>query len=1092
MSLIQGADGKYRSWIKIVAGLTLSFFIATFLPNYAYAQVSMLPQAIPSDMALKEVMINPEKLKVPTSFGKIVDTHCGKGDKLLIYIQDLHTNYEVQTNIYSILENLTETYDLKIVATEGTQGEIDTSLLSTFPLKKVKKEVVEFFMRKGEITGPECLSIMGQKPPILYGVEKKELYLKNLGLYKSSLDSRKKLRESLISLDKIIKVLQQQIYSPEILGLVEKVSLYQKNEISVVDFVGYLQERAKDTKINIEKRFKNLAILIKLIHLRQKLNSGKSLQIETMAIVSRLYAVMNVTEIRGLTRRSQESKDLESYYLYLENLAKKYKVDLKYYFPYLASYFEYMELSRGLNSVKLVEEQIKLVDELINFWCRNKEEREIIHLSKVIETMKKFIDIKMTGWDIEYYLKNKKFFDRDRIINFLKKEIKKYRKEPSSDTPPDALPMILGRYDLNKLNDIPDFKEVLTTSEEYYATAVGRNKFLLENSLKKMEAEENSVIALVTGGFHTPGITKLAKEKGLSYVVVSPNVTQAVDSKRYFALLEGKETPYKDLLLEQSELLLALASKFIGKEFTRKIAFLITNSLIKMYKNKDWSMEDIKTEIENVFNRTNVENVENSKFQFQWVEELTQKDTTREVYSFKVFENDTIKNEGIKSILASRIIIEGEKRWETNFIDSKEAEGNLSEIKMEKIRIQNSLRGQLGLWISGSINFLKRGMQMQYFMHLAGRVQERVKQQIIAQGTLVNLVKNTSALLFSASADVVLVKEEMIAEVPGVEEKVGEVKVVEAEVPDVEVAEVPDVKVVEVPEVAEKVDEVVEVVPLIIPVMTTRELGNVSSLYQVKDLYQQPLQDFHVPPSTISEQEMRVEAEQGKILIQQGKFNILKRISQARGMRLEGYIEEYAVGKIKGRQNMAKILSGVIINLFQSLENKLSSSKKEYWDILEKISQGEMDFNSEEFWNFMAGNDNSAEIWKLMRSEIAKAYGAEIWAKEKNISIEQAEQEILKEVLSPMVDGLTEEIKADLRQTGGEFTDSILYKAQLNLDFAYMIDNAAFAKGLYEVQDLAAAYMAKDGGSFVEVRTGGGKTLIGMLPAYLIALKGET
>ncbi len=117
MSLIQGADGKYRSWIKIVAGITLSFFISTFLPNYAYAQVSILSNGMPAEMALKEVMINPEKLKLPTSFGKIVDSHIGDGDKLLVYIQDLHANYEVQSNIYGILENLTKTYDLKVVGT---------------------------------------------------------------------------------------------------------------------------------------------------------------------------------------------------------------------------------------------------------------------------------------------------------------------------------------------------------------------------------------------------------------------------------------------------------------------------------------------------------------------------------------------------------------------------------------------------------------------------------------------------------------------------------------------------------------------------------------------------------------------------------------------------------------------------------------------------------------------------------------------------------------------------------------------------------------------------------------------------------------
>jgi hypothetical protein len=56
----------------------------------------------------------------------------------------------------------------------------------------------------------------------------------------------------------------------------------------------------------------------------------------------------------------------------------------------------------------------------------------------------------------------------------------------------------------------------------------------------KIKASDDKVAALITGGFHTPGIIRLLKEEGYSYTVVTPVITQKADPTTYFSVLRSK------------------------------------------------------------------------------------------------------------------------------------------------------------------------------------------------------------------------------------------------------------------------------------------------------------------------------------------------------------------------------------------------------------------------------------------------------------------------------------------------------------------------------------------------------------------------
>ena len=59
----------------------------------------------------------------------------------------------------------------------------------------------------------------------------------------------------------------------------------------------------------------------------------------------------------------------------------------------------------------------------------------------------------------------------------------------------------------------------------------------MKKTHERMERDNVNLAVLIAGGFHTPTLTKLLKDDGYSYVVVSPKVTTETDEELYRATL---------------------------------------------------------------------------------------------------------------------------------------------------------------------------------------------------------------------------------------------------------------------------------------------------------------------------------------------------------------------------------------------------------------------------------------------------------------------------------------------------------------------------------------------------------------------------
>ncbi|MFC1546592.1 hypothetical protein ACFL4O_02620, partial [bacterium] len=158
---------------KIISKIVLITFTSIILNDFAWAQNGAVVY---------------EPLFIPSNLGRIIESYNGGTRGKIICIQDLHCHPNVQDTIYQIIRIVKRTYNdrFNIVGIEGAFTDIDTSIIGAIPDEEIKKDISQFYLKRGDISGAELYSIMDPGGIILRGVEDEEEYIKDFDLlYKS-------------------------------------------------------------------------------------------------------------------------------------------------------------------------------------------------------------------------------------------------------------------------------------------------------------------------------------------------------------------------------------------------------------------------------------------------------------------------------------------------------------------------------------------------------------------------------------------------------------------------------------------------------------------------------------------------------------------------------------------------------------------------------------------------------------------------------------------------------------------------------------------------------------------------------------------
>ncbi len=465
-------------------------------------------------------------LDIPPKYGRVIESYQGRGDNLIIQIQDLHTNYEAQVNEAKIIRYLLKNNGWALVTTEGAEGEVNTSIFELFDDAKTKEEVARFFMGKGQITGAEYLHILKKAPFTLYGVEDTAVYKKHLHSFENSFSYKDKLLQYCEQVEQSLNEIKTHIYTPELKELDKRIFAYSEKKVSLNAYINYLNKIFTEHSAAL-KPFPNFQRLTDVVELEAKLNFSK-VEKEHLEAMKKLSPLLSEKEMADLIVKSVDFKtekiSAAEYYKHLKKLGEQKDFSFRSY-SNLHRYIYYIIISEQIDHRRLFSE-IKDLEKLAKKKLYvNSNQAQLDQLLKNIDILEGFINIKLTNEDVDYYYAHKSEFTSQTFHSFIQKYASQY----------------------NLYNPSCDFNSYLPKMENFYTLADKRDKLLIENTLKVMETKGEEVAILVCGGFHTQGITHLLREKEISYVVVTPKVSSKMDSELYFSVLRGEMVSEEDI-----------------------------------------------------------------------------------------------------------------------------------------------------------------------------------------------------------------------------------------------------------------------------------------------------------------------------------------------------------------------------------------------------------------------------------------------------------------------------------------------------------------------------------------------------------------
>src|SRR3989338_4747046 len=230
---------RYGFFIRTVAlALVLSFAIHDIL------------QAAPLTLAPRDLAHNPNILKLPASVARITEVHKSPASRLLIHIQDAHTNLSAQNNIAKTLEELIKRYQLKTVFVEG--GTKDDSLTFLRPLasKETRERIAKKYLMRAELKGSEYLNLASDYDLELLGVEDRALYNQNLVRYARVVEKREVVFSYLDEISKRLSTVKRRFYPQDILAWDEFLIKYRRKEKDFTEYHARLWGLAERFQVN--------------------------------------------------------------------------------------------------------------------------------------------------------------------------------------------------------------------------------------------------------------------------------------------------------------------------------------------------------------------------------------------------------------------------------------------------------------------------------------------------------------------------------------------------------------------------------------------------------------------------------------------------------------------------------------------------------------------------------------------------------------------------------------------------------------------------------------------------------------------------
>lgn len=469
----------------------------------AVSAPSLFPAVSPK-YSIDEIVRDPSKLKVPFDYSHVEDFYTGSTDRLIIHIQDAHANFSGQKNLSETLRCLMREYPVSDVLVEGSSENVSLSgareSFSGNDLKKAADKLLFY----GIISGEEHLNLTSSADMKLLGVEDDDLYQANLRSYKTVVENRESALAYIKQLKRAANHLKKSLY-PEALLTYEQIP-----ETEFMKKISDMQRLSEDAGLQLSAYSE-----IKKFTLLKTLESEIDFDELNRQLIY-LMGAMNA-DLKDMPQSASQSEQLV-WAVQLKESAEISGIETGG-LEVLDQYLDYLREFIKLDFKKLTEEADAAEEKMYALLLSERDSGTLHSIDRYLDLLEKGYRIRMTSSDTETFNLSRKDFDTKSIVAFFNLKLAE-----------------LGHFD-----SLVEFSPALDNSGSiigyFYSLVNSRDKAFMRNILRAFEGDSAKVKFLISGGYHTRHISQLLRDSGISYITLSPKITDQTDHADYEKLL---------------------------------------------------------------------------------------------------------------------------------------------------------------------------------------------------------------------------------------------------------------------------------------------------------------------------------------------------------------------------------------------------------------------------------------------------------------------------------------------------------------------------------------------------------------------------
>lgn len=461
---------------------------------------------------------------------------------LVVHLEDAHGSVEAQLHQEAILRHLRKEYGLDTIFVEGGLGDLRPELLSFLEDEKRNSELINKLTEKGLVGGVERFlseSWDSSKPgtktraksqvpspaPKAFGAESAPLYRRELELFREVYAHKAESDQFLNGIRRQLLAQSASGFNKELKAFFKEWLFQEEVQKDILSHLSFLQKYAVET-LNLDLTdareqydWPQLVRFFKLKNLEGLVPRDSELARDEM---QKLAQWLNDQKLDDL------NKELELFFnesrgASFESRGETFRTRMEKFYAKVSPrgfrFEDYPALTKRIGSI-ILSQEIQ-TGELL-------QEMERLN-AKILEALAKTQEEKRGIAQYREYLLLKKLF----ALELTREEFKQMGLAPRDS----LLEKTRGQAESRIPSSEPPAREVYSRALEFYEIAQQREEAIFKNMLAKMKSIKQPNAVLITGGFHSEGLSEFLKAKGVSYVRIAPRISGKMDDANYLRIM---------------------------------------------------------------------------------------------------------------------------------------------------------------------------------------------------------------------------------------------------------------------------------------------------------------------------------------------------------------------------------------------------------------------------------------------------------------------------------------------------------------------------------------------------------------------------